>query len=87
MARSLVAARVAIGTNNGGESTSGGDQEGAEWQGQATESRVSSAGSQDTDSTSSQTEQTANGTSIDGSAEGIVSGGRMRASTRWATYL
>jgi hypothetical protein len=68
MAGHLELARVTIGLDDGGESTSTGDQEGTEWQRQATESRVSSAGGQDTDSTGCCTKQTTNGTSIDGSA-------------------
>jgi len=52
MAGSLVLARVAIGLDDGGESTTTSDQEGAEWQREATESRVPPAGAQHTNSTS-----------------------------------
>jgi hypothetical protein len=68
MAGHLELARVTIGLDDCGESTSTGDQEGTEWQRQATESRVSSAGGQDTDGAGCCTKQTTNGTSIDGSA-------------------
>jgi hypothetical protein len=68
MAGNLELARITIGLDDGGESTSTGDQEGTEWQRKTTESRVSSAGGQDTDGSSCCTKQTTNGASIDGSA-------------------
>lgn len=68
MAGSLELARITIGLDDGGESTSTGDQEGTEWQRKTTESRVSSAGGQDTDRTGCCTKQTTDSTSIDGSA-------------------
>lgn len=89
MAASLEPTRVTVGIDNGGESTSTGDQEGAEWQGEAAEGRVFPAGAQDTDSTSCCTEQTTDSTSIDGSAVFIVSRAQWHEGgvTRSETYL
>lgn len=89
MAASLEPTRVTVGIDNGGESTSTGDQEGAEWQGEAAEGWVFPAGAQDTDSTSCCTEQTTDSTSIDGSAAFVVSRAQWHEGgvTRSETYL